>query len=268
MKEMEAGAAAAAGRWSGQAARGVMSELNEMGCAGVADAAAELALGVLPGRERARVLAHLDWCGACRENVRRLTMTGDALMELLPGSEPPLGFETGVMARTGLSRAVPSAGTRAGPAREGHQAGHAAAGRVVARRAFGWRRSLAAAACALAVAGAGLGGWGLHPAARPSGSLLRSAALLSPARHAVGQVFAYAGGSGFVYMWVDTGSGDGIVTCQVTGRDGRVITVGRFWLAGGHGAWGSPDGADSSWLSGARLVAADGTVVATATFAG
>ena len=244
-----------------------MSELNEMGCAGVADAAAELALGVLPGHERTGVLAHLDWCGACRENVCRLTMTGEALLELLPGSEPPLGFETGVLARTGLSRAVPGAGARAGPAREGQQAGRAGAGRVVARRAFGWRRVLAAAACALAVAGAGLGGWSLRPAARPPGSLLRSAALLSPARHPVGQIFAYAGGSGWVYMQVDTGSGDGIVTCQVTGRDGRVITIGTFWLDNGHGAWGSPDGTGNTPHTGARLVAADGTVVATATFA-
>jgi hypothetical protein len=245
----------------------VMSELNEMGCAGVADEAAELALGALPGRERARVLAHLDGCGTCRENVCRLTMTGEALLGLLPGSEPPLGFETGVMARTGLSHAVPGAGARTRPAREGQRAGLAGAGRMVSRRAFGWRRMLAVAACALAVAGAGLGGWGLRPAARPSWPLLRSAALISPAHHPVGQIFAYAGGSRWLYMWVDADSGDGIVTCQVTGRDGRVITVGTFWLAGGHGAWSSPDGADSSWLSGARLVAADGTVVATATFA-
>jgi len=35
-----------------------MSEQNEMGCAEFADAAAELALGVLTGRERARALAH------------------------------------------------------------------------------------------------------------------------------------------------------------------------------------------------------------------
>jgi hypothetical protein len=123
-----------------------MNELNEMGCAGVADAAAELALGVLPGRERARVLAHLDGCGACRKNVRQLTITRDALLELLPGSEPPLGFETGMVARTGLSRAVPGAGART--AGEGQQAGRAGAGRVVSRRAFGWRRVLAVLAAA------------------------------------------------------------------------------------------------------------------------
>ena len=53
-----------------------MSELNEMGCDEFTDVAAELALGVLTGRERAQAIAHLDHCDACRENVRQLTMTG------------------------------------------------------------------------------------------------------------------------------------------------------------------------------------------------
>ena len=39
-----------------------MSELNEMGCREFSDVAAELALGVLTGRERAQALAHLDHC--------------------------------------------------------------------------------------------------------------------------------------------------------------------------------------------------------------
>ena len=79
-----------------------MSELNEMGCAEFADVAAELALGVLTGRERARALAHLDWCDTRRENVRQLTVTGEEL-GLLPAIEPPAGFETRVMERLGLA---------------------------------------------------------------------------------------------------------------------------------------------------------------------
>jgi hypothetical protein len=71
-----------------------MSEVNEMGCAEFADAAAELALGVLTGRERAQALAHLDRCEECRENVRQLTVTGEELVGLLPAIEPPAGFET------------------------------------------------------------------------------------------------------------------------------------------------------------------------------
>ncbi len=37
-----------------------MSELNDMTCAELADVAAELALGVLTGRERAMAIAHLE----------------------------------------------------------------------------------------------------------------------------------------------------------------------------------------------------------------
>ena len=61
---------------------------------------------------------------------------------------------------------------------------------------------------------------------------------------------------------------NGVVTCQVTGGDGHVATVGEFSLVSGHGSWGSPNGADSSWLSGARLVTGNETVVATAAFTG
>ena len=61
-----------------------MSELNGMSCAEFHDSAAELALGVLTGRERAEALEHLDHCEACREHVRSLTTTGEELLGLLP----------------------------------------------------------------------------------------------------------------------------------------------------------------------------------------
>jgi anti-sigma-K factor RskA len=80
-----------------------MDERSYLGCAGLADVAAELALGALSGRERADALAHLDRCQACREKVRRLMTTSGALLELLPASEPPPGFETRVLERLGLS---------------------------------------------------------------------------------------------------------------------------------------------------------------------
>jgi hypothetical protein len=56
------------------------------------------------------------------------------------------------------------------------------------------------------------------------------------------------------------------VTCQVVGKDGRVSNVGTFQLADGYGSWGSPDPGNVGPLSGARIVSADGTVLATATF--
>ena len=85
-----------------------MSELNEMGCQEFSDVAAELALGVLTGRERAQALAHLDHCASCREEVGQLTATGEGLLGLLPSVEPPAGFEARVMDRLGLSAPAPS----------------------------------------------------------------------------------------------------------------------------------------------------------------
>ncbi|MGA9832981.1 MAG: zf-HC2 domain-containing protein, partial [Trebonia sp.] len=84
-----------------------MSELNGMSCAEFHDSAAELALGVLTGRERAEALAHLDYCEACREHVRSLTVTSEKMLSLLPTAEPPAGFETRVMDRLGLAAPAP-----------------------------------------------------------------------------------------------------------------------------------------------------------------
>lgn len=80
----------------------VMDERRDIGCAGLADVAAELALGALTGHERADALAHLDQCRACREKVRRLMTTSGALLDLLPASDPPAGFETRVLERLAL----------------------------------------------------------------------------------------------------------------------------------------------------------------------
>jgi hypothetical protein len=249
----------------------MMSELNEMGCAEFGDAAAELALGVLTGRERARALAHLDWCEACRENVRQLTVTGEELVGLLPAIEPPAGFETRVMERLGLGTPAPapSPARQLGPARR--------AGRKLA----GWfggggtgrggvshpRRILAAAATAVAVIAAGLGGWGLHAAtSSPAASPLSSAALLTASHQTAGKIYFYDAGHRWLYMSVDIGSGNGTVICQVEGPDGHLTTIGSFQLTGGYGYWGSPDPVTNGPLTGARLVTTTGTVLATATF--
>ncbi|MYU62149.1 zf-HC2 domain-containing protein, partial [Streptomyces sp. SID69] len=69
---------------------------SDANCEKMREIGAELALGVLPGRERAEAVAHLDTCADCREFVRQLTLVGDRLIGLLPCQEPPLGFETRV----------------------------------------------------------------------------------------------------------------------------------------------------------------------------
>jgi hypothetical protein len=283
-----------------------MSEQNEMTCAELADVAAELALGVLTGRERAVAVAHLDTCDTCREDVRQLMATGEQLLELLPSAEPPAGFESRVLDRLGLP--APAQGRQypqliqeggSGPSRRppAHKAprrsgdrpstdrpstdrsgadrpGTGRPGTIPAtpgatRRPGRMRRALAAAAVGVAVIAAGFGGWRIGVGSAPSASSagpLASASLLSSTRQHVGDIFLYTGSSRWLYMSVDMGLGDEPVTCQVVSADGRVTTVGSFRLSGGYGSWGSQNPADTGKLVGARLVSANGTVLATATF--
>jgi anti-sigma-K factor RskA len=247
----------------------MMSEVNEMTCAEFADAAAELALGVLTGRERARALAHLDRCEECRENVRQLTVTGEELVGLLPAIEPPAGFETRVMERLGLGTPAPDPARQLSPARRfGRKLADWTGGSWTGRgRVSRPRRILAAAAVAAGVIVAGVGGWGLHAAtSSPAASPLSSAALLTASHQTAGQVYFYDSGSPWLYMSVDIGSGNGTVICQVEGPDGHLTTVGSFQLSGGYGYWGSPAPATNGPPTGARLVTTTGTVLATASF--
>jgi hypothetical protein len=247
-----------------------MSELNDMECREFSDVAAELALGVLTGRERAQALAHLDHCASCREQVRQLTATGEGLLGLLPSVEPPAGFEARVMDRLGLAAPVPSPASKPGwisrmsllgrkPARQDATGQARPAGRT--------RRMLALAAVTLAVVAAGLGGWGLRPgASAPAGTPLSSATLLSASHQAAGRIFLYEGSSRWLYMSVVMPSGNGTVICEVESRDGHITTVGSFQLTDGRGYWGSPVPPTQGPLTGARLVGPGGTVLATASF--
>jgi hypothetical protein len=254
----------------------MMSELNEMSCVEFADAAAELALGVLTGRERARALAHLDRCEECRENVRQLTVTGEELVGLLPAIEPPAGFETRVMERLGLGAAAPAPVPvrPLGPVRRfGLKLADWTGGGAARSGVRHPRRILAAAAMAVAVVVAGLGGWGLHGStSSPTASPLSSATLLTASHQTAGTIYFYDAGSRWVYMSVNLSSGSGAlgdstVICQVEGPDGHVTTVGSFRLTDGYGYWGSPDPVTDGQLTGARLVTTTGKVLATATFA-
>jgi len=239
-----------------------MNELDEMSCDEFDRVAAELALGVLTGRERAAALEHLDRCEACRIHVRQLTMTGEELVGLLPAIEPPPGFETRVLDRLGIA-----ATSDPGPARGSRARGSRRRWRGRPGPASFTRRTLAAAAVVVAVMAA-LGGWGLRAdTSHPAGSELSSAALLTASHQAVGKIFLYDGNPRWVYMSVYMEMARGAVTCQLIGRNGHVTTVGTFRLAGGYGAWGSADPVDNGPLTGARLVDSAGTVLASASFA-
>jgi hypothetical protein len=255
-----------------------MSEMNDMSCVMLADVAAELALGVLTGRERADAIEHLDRCETCREDVHKLMATGDELLGLLPPAEPPAGFETRVLDRLGLlapglpapsfpGRAVtiPMVADRglSGTRRPGHRrVSPSRSGRVTSRP----RQLLAAAAVAIAILGAGIGGWGMRVATVQPGIAVSSATLMSASHQRVGHVWASGGDAGLVIMSVDLEQGNELVTCQVIGSDGKVMNLGSDLLDHGYGSWYFALRGQGGSLSSARVVTQDGTVLATATF--
>ena len=249
------------------------TDYRGMSCDEFAQMAAELALGVLTGRERAAALAHLDTCESCRELVRELTMTGEELLALLPSREPPAGFETAVLDRLGLtdpSRPRPGIRRRA-DGRAGPGADRPAAGRPPGRPSSRMRRALSAAALAVALVVAGLGGWGLRAAIAPPApqspvaSALSNAALVTAAHQTVGMVTVYQR-TPWMYMSVNLdGLGNVTVKCQLENSAGQFTTVGTFRLTDGYGSWASPYPSQGP-VVGARLLSASNTVLATASF--
>lgn len=224
-----------------------MTEPNGMSCGDFDDVAAELALGVLTGRERAEAVTHLDECDSCREHVRQLSLTGEEMLGLLPSREPPEGFESRVMDGLGVA--------------------------TKPKRPPWTRRMLTTAAVVLGVVACGIGGWAMRgaTAAAPAGSTaqapLREATLLTAAHQEAGKIYIYDGSPRWLYMGVDSKSGGNqTVVCQLVARGGRVITIGSFKLDGGYGAWGSPDPVAAGNVTGARITSMNGTVLATASF--
>jgi len=224
--------------------------MSELTCARMRELAPELALDVLTGYERATAQAHLGTCQQCREYVASLTQIGDRMLTLVPGAEPPVGFEDKVLASMGFP------------------------GRKTSQPRRRWWPTAVAAAAVIAVV-FGIGGWVVGDLTAPdrttvaadSHPALRFAPLRSSDQHQVGQVFAYGGSPWWVYMTV-TNAGASTVWCQLQEQNGQFVSIGSFQLSAGKGSWGQQVHTDPNTIVGARLVTDQGTVLATATFAG
>jgi anti-sigma-K factor RskA len=214
--------------------------MREMTCAEVQDAAAEFALDILGPEDRSIVAAHLIRCSSCRAEVDSMHATAGRLLDLVPGTEPPLGFDRRVLKR------VDAAGMRA------------------KRR---WRVAMGTAAAAvLIVVGATLGVVETN-SSHPAPAHLVSARFVAAGGRQVGQIVVYdAAKPPWVSMMVQGVAARGPVSCQLIDRDGTVITIGTFDLVNGTGSWGAPDRWSPYDMAGARLVDATGQVVAHATF--
>ncbi|MCU1490429.1 MAG: hypothetical protein JWM85_1834 [Acidimicrobiaceae bacterium] len=235
-------------------------------CAEVSAELAELALGVLTGRERSIVVEHVENCDDCRAELEHLTGVADALLMVAPQAEPPLGFELRVAerVRTGLPTVTGRQPSEATPIRR--RIG--AASRW--RKASGpQRRNTLLAAAALVVALA-LGGVGLvnslgSGGTRPLQASVISAQLTSASGGNIGEVLLASGSPPMLVMEVNGGPWGQRVDCQVQLANGHVMTVGSFSLSGsGEGTWAIPLKVGLHEVQSARLVTSNGTVLAKA----
>jgi anti-sigma factor RsiW len=178
-------------------------------CDTVRAKAADLALDIVDGEERATLLAHLSTCPGCRDDVRGLGTVIDRLLLVVPPDEPPRGFEERVLARL------------------------ADQPRPLARRRSRWvLAGLGAAAALLVIAlvGASL--------MRP-GRETRQATMVSAKGEVVGEVTLTAHPAGILIAvpgWTPAENKPYDVRLQL--RSGSQVELGTLQLEAGYGGYG------------------------------
>lgn len=211
-------------------------------CAPVQAAAAELALGIVSGSERAGALAHLTECPECRHLVDDLSQVADGLLLLTPAVEPRVGFEARVLTE------VPPPPVERLPA--------------LPRRLRGVRQSrvaplVAATAVAVLMAAAGAAA---GVAFSGGGSTMRTAVSVSANGQATCRAFAH--GQRDAWLFVDLEAppaweGDYVVEALVEGSSYR--SVGTLRLQGGQGTMATRLDVPARKLEAIRMLDARGT---------
>ncbi|HEU5001670.1 MAG TPA: zf-HC2 domain-containing protein [Actinomycetota bacterium] len=220
-----------------------MNVSPELTCAEVEELAPELALGILPGDQRAHVLAHLDGCAGCRRVVKELADAGDALLAMAPEIEPPAGFAQRV-----------TKGMRPG-----------GSGFWLGRRL----RWMAATASVAFIVGLAIG---LLPGRLSGGGTVavREAAFLNAGLNGggemvSGEVYARSGNPSWVFMTVKGGEASGAYTCMLVLASGQRLAIGSFPMHSGSGSWGRSVNVTVSDIHSVVLLDASGATAATAT---
>jgi hypothetical protein len=219
-------------------------------CERVRELAAELALGIADGQDRARALDHLAECAGCRAAVERLSAVADELLLIAPAAEPPPGFE---------ARAAET--MRPAPARPG-----------------GFRRRVAlalAVAAALGVAAVAAGATWLalgddreladsyrETLAVANGEYFDAAPLELPGGEQVGYVYGYQGRASWVLALIYDGVKDGTHRVELVARKGEKLPLGELEVAGGEGSTGAAIPIDYERLTEVRLLDDRGREVA------
>jgi hypothetical protein len=213
-----------------------------MSCDRTRELAAELALGILDGEQRAQALRHVAECPECRRAVEELTAVADELLMLAPEREPPAGFESRVLARL----QPPPAAARP------------------TRRRRRMLAPLAAAAAAAAIAAAvvllttsddrRLADHYRATLAAGHGSSFEAARLRAPGQVPAGVVYAYRGATSWIFVVV-YGPHRGVpYTAELATTSGRRVALPSFRLDPKTGTRGEAVPVDLGSIASVRLV--------------
>jgi hypothetical protein len=243
--------------------------------------AAEVALGILSGAERADALGHMEHCVNCRAMVEGLAQTADSLLLLAPEADPSMGFESRVASRVSeqASRRDLPPDVRV-PAKDSELlrlGAHAspqpfrpepAGGRAQSHRR---RTALAVTAAAIALVGGTAAAVTVIDHHGSSGTTemadqtsLRSGQFRADDGRPVGQVYAYNGNPSWVFMNVDASGASGTFTCELQLANGSTVPVGQLDVHDGVGEWAHTVGVDVGHVKAAKLVTPSGLTLATA----
>jgi hypothetical protein len=213
-----------------------------MSCDRTRELAAELALGILDGEQRAQALRHVAECRECRRAVEELTAVADELLMLAPEREPPAGFESRVLARLQPTPAAPRPTRRVRRVLAPLAAAAAAAAIAVAvvlqttsddrRLADHYRATLAAG----------------------HGSSFEAARLRAPGQVPAGVVYAYRGATSWMFVVV-YGAHRGVpYKAELATTSGRRLTLPSFRLDPRTGTGGEAIPVDLDSVASVRLV--------------
>lgn len=220
--------------------------MRELSCTDCMELCPDVALGIADAQDRASVLAHVEGCRGCHDELASLSETADLLPLLIPSVEPSGGFAPRVV------RAV-SRSSRAEPVPlvpPSH------------RRPV---RLLSVAAAVVIAAAVGLGAWLAGGGSSGPSAPVESASLLAGHHRAVGQVMIVPAKKPWISVAVNLAGGGSDVRCKVESVNGNWQTVGSFELYRGWGYWAAPL-PRGDVIRGAELLSSGGQVLATASF--
>jgi len=217
--------------------------MNRPGCAEGELLLPELALGTLTGEDRARALEHVGSCQRCSDELRRLNELGDALLLLAPSAEPPVGFESRVVDRLGVS----------------------------SEKKWRQRKKVLITAVALlsilvsasAMYVVGRGDRELADSYRDTlrianGEYVAAHPLTDERGVRFGYIFGYQGSPSWIFCVITSGRSTTTYDGEVSSEDGRTWELGEIYVHEGEGSWGRSLPIPLHDLKEIRLVAQSG----------